>query len=379
MTNSLGSGSQRSAAPSTSAAESARLSGGPDEAEAMLLARLRALETAEARYERALGRSGITLFCQDRELRYLWLNRPLAGLGGDLLGKTDAEILPEASRGRLIALKQQVIDSGAAADGEVSLQFEDGVRWWDLHVEPDRDETGEVVGITGSVVDVTEYKESEQRLRLLMRELVHRSRNLLTVIMAVARQTASTSDSLEDFIAGFSERVQALSAAHDLLVQESWHGVPIMSLMRAQLGHCADLVGSRISLDGPAVLLTADAAQHLGLALHELATNAVKYGALSGEEGRVDIGWQFAEGEAGDNGSSTRRFHIHWIESGGPPVEPPKRRGFGQVVIERTVARALGGSVALDYAPEGLSWHLDAAAESTIVSDNGRRSGKETA
>ena len=131
-------------------------------------------------------------------------------------------------------------------------------------------------------------------------------------------------------------------------MQESWHGASLSELVHSQLGHHLDRDGAQVSLEGPALLLKPEAAQSLGLALHELATNATKYGALSVPAGRVEIGWRLlppAEGEG---------VEIVWSESGGPKVAAPKRRGFGSLVIERNLARSLEADIGLDFAPEGL-------------------------
>jgi PAS domain S-box-containing protein len=219
------------------------------------------------------------------------------------------------------------------------------------------------VSVVGTVADITERKqreeerrEREERVHLLMREVNHRAKNMLSVVHAIARQTA-TKDR-EDFIERFSERIQALSANQDLLVRNEWKGVEIEDLVRAQLSHFAALLGSRIAAQGPKMRLTAASAQAVGLALHELATNAGKYGALSTTKGRVDISW----GTDGDN------LMITWTERGGPPVSAPKRRGFGTIVIEAMAGHSMDGAVDLDYVPSGLTWRLTCPATSALES-----------
>src|SRR5215468_9000759 len=145
-----------------------------------------------------------------------------------------------------------------------------------------------------------------------MREINHRAKNMLSVVHAIAHQTATRNP--EGFIARFSERIQALSANQDLLVRSDWGGVEIADLTRAQLAHFADLIDSRIVMDGPRLCLKPAAAQAIGLALHELATNAGKYGALSTDKGRVRISWGI------DGGTLT----MSWTEREGPPVSKPK-------------------------------------------------------
>src|SRR5262249_51174373 len=141
----------------------------------------------------------------------------------------------------------------------------------------------------GILQDVTERKVREEREYLLMREVNHRAKNMLSVVEAIARQTATRNP--EDFVERFSERIQALSANQELLVRNEWRGVDIEELVRAQLSHFADLIGSRIVVNGPKLRLKPASAQAIGLAVHELATNAGKYGALSTDKGRVDVFW----------------------------------------------------------------------------------------
>jgi two-component sensor histidine kinase len=187
-----------------------------------------------------------------------------------------------------------------------------------------------------------------------MRELTHRSKNLLTVIQAIMRQTASNSTAIEDFVSRFTARLQSLAGSHDLLVQEDWQGASMRELVRSQLGHYSDREDPQIELSGGPMQIPPDAAQHIGMALHELATNAAKYGALSTPGGKVQISWQTSPAT-----DATPMCQLTWEESGGPPVERPSRRGFGRVVLERTVARALQGEVSIDYAATGLRWSLE--------------------
>jgi PAS domain S-box-containing protein len=230
------------------------------------------------------------------------------------------------------------------------------VRWVETQGLAHLEGTGrerQVVSFIGTVQDITERKEREEERRereekvhLLMREVNHRAKNMLSVVHAIARQTATKNP--EDFIERFSERIQALSASQDLLVRNEWNGVEIEDLVRAQLAHLADLIGSRIAVHGLKLRLKAASAQAIGLVLHELATNAGKYGALSMDTGRVDVCW----GTDGDT------FIMSWIESNGPPASAPKRRGFGTMVMGAMAEHSVDGTVDLDYAPSGLTWRL---------------------
>jgi PAS domain S-box-containing protein len=202
------------------------------------------------------------------------------------------------------------------------------------------------VTVVGTIADITDRKEREEKEHLLMREINHRAKNMLSVVHAIARQTATKNS--EHFVERFSERIQALSANHDLLVRNEWNGVDIEDLVFAQLAPFADLIGSRFAVLGPKLRLKAASAQAIGLVLHELATNAGKYGALSTDRGRVNVCW----GIEGDT------LTMSWTERDGPPVSAPERRGFGTMVLEAMAEHSVDGSVDLDYAPSGLTWRL---------------------
>jgi PAS domain S-box-containing protein len=233
---------------------------------------------------------------------------------------------------------------------EYRVRRRDGtVRWVEGHglayfegAGPER----RAVSLSGTVQDITERKEREEKEHLLMREVNHRAKNMLSVVDAIAHQTATRNP--EDFVERFSERIQALSANQDLLVRNEWNGVEVEDLVRAQLALFADLIGSRICVDGPKLRFKAASAQAIGLALHELATNAGKYGALSMDKGRVYVSW----------GTVDDTFAMSWTEREGPPVSAPKRRGFGTIVMEAMAERSVDGTVGLDYAPSGLTWRL---------------------
>jgi PAS domain S-box-containing protein len=201
--------------------------------------------------------------------------------------------------------------------------------------------------------DVTDRKAYEDQILFLMHEVNHRAKNMLTLVQAVARQTAAREP--EDFIGRFNERIWALAANQDLLVRNDWQGVDVEDLVRAQLAHFAD-VGSRIAVDGLKLHLNATAAQAIGLALHELGTNAGKYGALSVDVGRVDVRWRL-EGDT---------FMMSWTERNGPPVSPPERSGFGSTVVDSMAKLSVGGEIKLDYAPSGLKWRLTCPAANAL-------------
>ena len=314
---------------------------------------LNLLRARFARYETALRGSQVTVYTQDGDLRYTSISNPMLGRSiEEILGHTDLEILPSDSSSAIIATKREVLRSGEAKRTEVPLEDVPGIRWHDLHIEPLRNEAGDVVGLTCASVDVTERKEGEAHLRLLLRELTHRSKNLLAVIQAMARQTARHTGSVDSFLSQFGARLQALAASHDLLVRESWYGASLGELIRSQLGGYLDAPVNQVSIEGPAIALKPEAAQNLGLALHELAVNAAKFGALSVPNGRVSITW--SQRDHGDDNS----VELDWHEQLGPKVKVRRRKGFGSMVIERNLARALDAEVDLKFDPSGLRCHI---------------------
>jgi PAS domain S-box-containing protein len=218
------------------------------------------------------------------------------------------------------------------------------------------------------VRDITERKRAEAQVELLMNEVNHRAKNLLGVVQALARQTDATSS--QEFISRFDERIQSLSSSHDLLVKSKWRNVSFAELVRAQLAHFGGLLGSRIAVRGPDLWITSAAAQVIGMALDELATNAAKYGALSTAIGCVEIVWGLKEDGAGGN-----RFTMEWSESGGPTVVTPTRRGFGWTVLCQMTEASLEGDVTLKYAPTGVVWHFECPAD-RVTEDEATRESK---
>ncbi|MGA8969465.1 MAG: HWE histidine kinase domain-containing protein [Pseudolabrys sp.] len=323
---------------------------------------LNLLRARFARYETALRGSHVTVYTQDRDLRYTSISNSMLGRSvEDILGHTDADILRPDGSAALIAVKREVIASGEAKRAEVPLEDGPGIRWHDLHIEPLCNETGDVVGLTCASVDVTERKEGEAHLRLLLRELTHRSKNLLAVIQAMARQTARHAGSIDGFLTQFGARLQALAASHDLLVRESWYGASLGELIRSQLGGYLEGAANQVSIEGPALALKPEAAQNLGLALHELAVNAAKYGALSVPSGHVFITWSQR------NDRNDGSVDLDWKERLGPKVKARRKKGFGSMVIERNLVRALDAKVNLEFDPGGLQCHIEIPASQILA------------
>jgi two-component sensor histidine kinase/GAF domain-containing protein len=213
---------------------------------------------------------------------------------------------------------------------------------------------GEIVEWFGAASDITARKEAEGHLSLVINELNHRVKNNLAMTQAIAAQTFRNCEDAERAQADFEARIMALAQANDLLTGERWVGASLRGVVEQALQAHARPDGRRLAVEGPEVELTPKTALSLSLALHELATNAVKYGAWSIPEGRVTVEWTTRSADDGP------RLHLEWRESGGPRVEPPRRRGFGSRLIERGLAAEMGGTVQLQFHPEGLACVVDA-------------------
>ena len=208
-----------------------------------------------------------------------------------------------------------------------------------------KDPQGRTQRIVGVFDDVTERRRAEKRQRLLINELNHRVKNTLTTVQSIAAQTLRSAPDLPRAGEAFESRLLTLAAAHDLLTAESWHGARLSDVVASTMAPFETVRRPQISRSGPAVWLSAQRALALSMALHELATNAVKYGSLSAPEGRVTIRWTV---------SDDHLLTLSWVEKDGPPVQPPERSGFGSRLLQRSLARELSGDVAFTFAPAGV-------------------------
>jgi light-regulated signal transduction histidine kinase (bacteriophytochrome) len=261
---------------------------------------------------------------------------------GRLRPRKSFEIWKETVRGR--CLPWSAADTAAAFDLRVSL----------LHVVLRRINAA-----------ATERKRTAERDKLLMAELDHRVKNTIANIQALVGHTSRSASSLTGFVQGLEGRIQAMAKAHSLLSQSRWEGVSIETLLQEELGHHAN-ADLDIVLQGPVVLLTPKSALSLSLCVHELATNAAKFGALSRAGGQVAVSWRLAE----DGG-----IELSWAETGGPPVAAPTRQGFGSTLIERALAMETGGSVRMHYLRSGLVCEISLPV-SSVAHTNGARPAK---
>ena len=278
---------------------------------------------------------------------------------GHVGGETDELHRAMHSEDRhLLARYHALADSQDSFPAEYRIETPDGqIRWLSGYGRVlDRQPDGRARRLANVAADVTERKAAEAHQRFLLQELSHRSKNLLSIVQALADQTLRNCSDLKEFQNRFDGRLRGLAVSNTLLARGDWRGSSLSALVELQLAPFIDLPSTRIEIRGPNVDLTAEAAQAVGLTLHELATNAVKYGALSVPHGTLSISWQI------DQAHAAGALTLDWCERGGPSVTMPKRTGFGHVVMKMMIEQAVHGTVELNFAREGLRWSLKAPA-----------------
>lgn len=221
-----------------------------------------------------------------------------------------------------------------------------------LTISPVRNASGRIVGASKIGRDISAARESEQRIRMLMREVNHRVKNQYSVILSMIRETNKRSANPDEFERQVRERIMALARSHDLLVSADWKGATIFELLLAQAKPFGN--EDRISMSGPSITLSPNAVQYLGIAFHELATNSAKYGVLSGKNGTIAVAWKVIDSPAGE------LVRLTWTETDGPKVQSIAHSGFGTVVLKRVAPQAMSGTGDLQYGANGVAWTLEA-------------------
>ncbi len=303
------------------------------------------------RFEAALRDSPITVFEQDEALIYTWAYNPLMGLRTeDVIGRTEADFMDADSASRSIDVKRAALDGRTPNRQEMFISTGARAGWFDIRIEPIALRDGRR-GLIATATDITALKVNEAHLKVVTRELNHRSKNLLTIVVSIVRQTAKGFDVTPTFITRVGER---LAKAHDALARENWKGADILAVIEGQLGPQLETFPGRISLEGPALSLPSEAAHYIGLAMHELGSNAVKHGALCGNQGEVEVSWRVDEGTTGQT------LVLVWRETSDRPFDAPQRSGFGSTILTMLTPAALGGEAKLTFGATGLVWTLNA-------------------
>jgi PAS domain S-box-containing protein len=265
-----------------------------------------------------------------------------------------AAILPE-DRERMESALRHSVETRADYDIEYRVRTPRGeVRWLQARGQPFYGVEGQPLTLAGVTIDITDRKRVEEHRTLLAQELNHRVKNSMATMQSIAHQTLRNAASLEDAHATLDARLRSLATAHDVLTRESWAGAPLGQIVSEALQAFQDVAAQRFKVRGPEVWLPPRLTLAFSLALHELATNAVKYGALSADEGRVTLEWEIVDA------TPAPQFWLRWEEVGGPPVVAPERRGFGSRLIERALAAEIGGTAKIDYRRRGVVFTLEA-------------------
>ena len=273
----------------------------------------------------------------------------------------DFWLLPESRAAVAAALDEARAGRSARFQAALELGAPAQILWWDIAVAPMNGNDGRPERILAVSRDITELKQNEARQNVLMQEMAHRMKNTLAMVQAVATQTLRNAASLDEAGEALGARLLALSHAHDVLMQGSWSSADLRGLVDTAAALHGDGEPGRFVITGPQVTLGPRPGLTLALILHELGTNAAKYGALSTPEGHVAIAWDIETIE------DEERLIFRWEEIGGPPVRPPSRIGFGSRLIERSLVHSFGGSARLQFPESGVLLTMQAPAASVVV------------
>ena len=313
-----------------------------------------ALHESEERFRLMAENAPVNLWMGDAEGRCVYLNRmqrEFWGVAEDLAGFSWAETLLDDDRAALFAAFDEAMRTQSPFEVEARYHRADGaVRILKTSARPRHDPEGAFLGMIGVNTDVTEARRAELHQRLLVNELNHRVKNTLATVQSLADQTLRASQDVGQAKDVLEGRLMALSAAHNVLNRENWDAADLSVVVSEALRPFDSPGGARFRVRGPSARIAPRAALAVSLVLHELATNAVKYGALSCEQGGVELTWDEGDGD---------KVNVLWREAGGPPVAPPVRQGFGTRLLAG-VAVDLGAAAALDYRPQGLECRFDA-------------------
>ncbi len=311
-----------------------------------------------ASFDDVFASSAIPMVVLDREHRMVEVTTSFCEMidqsRQDLVGSKILDFFPESDERKSVFAA--VYDGGLSGETKVLERApycvvppgggEPETRYWTISAAPLAGEGGGAPYALVAIQEVTEQVIADQLRRAVTDELAHRIGNLMSLVTAIANQTARTSDDLESFLPRFVGRVSALTQANMLLTGSQWAGTTVASLLQeAQRGQ-VEPGDPRVAFSGPEIFLNSQVAQAFSLALHELTTNATKHGALTLDGGHIDVRWHGAD----------RLERFEWTESGVNSVRPPPRKGFGTTILEQIIPAQLGGSASLDFRPDGIHY-----------------------
>ncbi|WYL53793.1 sensor histidine kinase [Aminobacter sp. P9b] len=310
----------------------------------------------DAAFFHASRNAGIAVLYQDRKLRTVWSHN-LQPPWEEVIGGhgSDHNLLPAQQADRLVAAKKNAIATGSSGGLEISLADKSsGMRWFEICIDADRSARGQVQGVVVTVIETTEQKLREQTLKALLREVSHRSKNLLAIIQSIASQTGHYSTSVDGFLERFRGRLQSIASSQDLVTSSNWRGAGFRELVIGQVGRYSIDTGQAVRISGDDPYLNPNAALHIGLAVHELAVNSASYGALAHNGGYVEV-----TAVAAPDADGEVHMTVRWTEAIGPlPDSESRKKRFGSVALERVVPAALNGTAELEIGPDRLEYRL---------------------
>lgn len=308
---------------------------------------------------RALRNTGIIVIYQTPDLRVQWAqNVPAEWSADDIAGKTDNQFMPAGAVERIVERKRAVLASGAPETLEFRSGVDDGGSWYDMWIDADTDDDdGTITGVVTTIVEITERKRREQTLRTLLREVSHRSKNLLAIIQSIATQTGRYSTSIDTFLDRFRGRLQSLASSQDLVTSSNWRGAMLSELVEGQVARYRGEADDGVSLEGVDVYLNPNAALHIGLALHELVVNSMSHGALARPNGHARL----TSTLNGVGGKGPPTLVLTWSErTNAADIRDEKR--FGSVALERVVPLSLDGKAEFHVEDDRLDYRLEVPA-----------------
>ena len=302
-------------------------------------------------FSRGLANAGLSIFWQDLDLRVKWARNVPAWWPTPSPGDQDADYLPFSEVARLMAAKHKVLSGGGIERLELRVASSEAMHWYNAWIEADKHPDGSPQGLITTFLEVTHERRREQTVAALLREVSHRSKNLLAIIQSIASQTGRYAGTVDEFLSRFRGRLQSLASSQDLVTSSNWRGADLRELVQGQVARYSADPTRNVRFEGENPYLNPNATLHIGLALHELAVNSMRFGALSAPDGIVNVSARRDRGAGG-------ALKFQWTEKLKPGAHQPGEKRFGSLALERVVPTSLGGAASLAIESDRLDYSL---------------------